>query len=392
MPPAPHADESFMQQALLLAIRGVGIASPNPTVGCVIVKDGVVIGEGFHDYDLRDHAEIVALRQAGTAAKGATAYVTLEPCSHHGRTPPCANALIAAGVARVVVATEDPNPKVAGSGLAMLRAAGIDVVVGPLAAEARALNDAFAKFVTTGVPFVTLKLALSLDARIAPPPGTLPAGTRLQLTGYAACEHVQQLRHASDAIVTGIGTILADDPLLTDRSGLRRQRPLLRVILDSQLRLPLSSRVVESAARDLVVACCGPIPARAGELERAGVRVVSTPPGADGRVSLPEVVRALAEEQVTSVLLEPGAALAHSALAATVPCSIHGALPLVDKLALFYAPIVLGDSGLRFTAPALGPMQQMSAERMGDDILFTGYLRNPWPNPNSRPDIKSVAD
>lgn len=389
-----QSDENFMRLALELAIRGVGLASPNPTVGCVIVKDGGVIGQGFHQYDLRDHAEVVALRQAGAAAKGATAHVTLEPCSHHGRTPPCANALIAAGIARVVVATGDPNPKVAGSGIARLREAGIDVSVGLLEAEARVLNDVFAKFVTTGVPFVTLKLALSLDARIAPPPGTLPAGTRLQLTGYAACERVQLLRHAGDAIITGIGTILADDPLLTDRSGLKRRRPLLRVILDSQLRLPLSSRVVQSAERDLVVVACEPIAARARELERAGVRVLATPPDADGRVSLPDVLRKLAEEEITSVLLEPGAALAYGSLAATTS-ALNGdghELPVVDKLALFYAPILLGEAGLRFTAPAVGPLRQVSQERMGDDLLLSGYLRNPWPNPDSATSIKAMAD
>jgi diaminohydroxyphosphoribosylaminopyrimidine deaminase/5-amino-6-(5-phosphoribosylamino)uracil reductase len=382
-----NVDFRFMARALDLATRGIGVASPNPTVGCVLVKDGAVIGEGFHSYDLLDHAEIVALRQAGFAASGATAYVTLEPCAHHGRTPPCSDALIAAGVSRVVVATEDPNPKVSGKGLTKLRAAGVNVEVGLLATKARTLNDSFAKFVTTGVPFVTLKLALSLDACIAPPPGTLPTGQRLQLTGYAACERVQQFRHANDAVVTGIGTILADDPLLTDRSGLPRRRPLLRVILDSHLRFPLTSRLVQSADGDVLVFCCDPIPAHARALEDRGVRILSTPPASDGCVSLPHVLRALSAEQIQSVLLESGAALARCFLASSSPAlaSASGAGPLIDKLALFYAPVLLGDSALRFVAPAHSSLQHVTVEPMDDDLLITGYLNDPWPQtvPNS---------
>jgi diaminohydroxyphosphoribosylaminopyrimidine deaminase/5-amino-6-(5-phosphoribosylamino)uracil reductase len=384
--PDQHADSRFMQQALDLALRGVGLASPNPTVGCILVKDGAVVGEGFHQYDLRDHAEIIALKQAGEAARESIAYVTLEPCAHHGRTPPCADALIAAGVSRVVVATQDPNPQVSGRGLAKLRAAGIKVTSGVLQDQARAINDSFAKFITTGLPFVTLKLALSLDACIAPPPGTLPFGSRLQLTGDAACRLVQEFRHASDAIITGIGTILADDPLLTDRSGIHRRRPLLRVILDSQLRLPLYSRAVKSVAHpdsDLLVFCCDPVPAHASQLNELGVRVLPTPPESDGRVSLHHVLRSLAELQIQNVLLEPGAALAHSALSASS----------VDKLALFYAPLTLGPSSLRFESPAISSLHEVTTERMDDDLLLTGYLRNPWQrNPVAQPGIESVAD
>ena len=277
-----------------------------------------------------------------------------------------------------------------------LRAADITVETGVLGTEARALNDAFAKYITTGLPFVTLKLALSLDACVAPPPGTLPPGSRLQLTGETACRLVQQFRHASDAIVTGIGTIIADDPLLTDRCGLPRRLPLLRVVLDSQLRMPLYSRVVKSVATtetesgpnsDLIVFCCEPIPAHARQLEELGVRVLSTPPDSDGRVSLPHVLRALAELKVQSLLLEPGAALARSALLSSS----------VDRLALFYAPLILGTSGLRFQPPWPTSLQQASAERMDDDVLITGYLRDPWPNSvhenlSGDPGIESVAD
>src|SRR6266851_2281777 len=236
-PPTP--DEVFMQRALKLAAETVGLASPNPQVGCVLTKNppdsGMpkIIGEGAHLYDNRDHAEIVALKQAaarGFSTKGATAYVTLEPCSHHGRTGPCADALIAAGVSRCVVATADPNPLVSGQGIARLQAAGIDVTVGILQQQARDLNEAFALFIRTQTPFVTLKAALSVDGKLAPPPANRFPNQTHWLTGPAARAEVQTLRHASDAILTGIGTVLADNPLLTDRTGLPRRRPLLRVI------------------------------------------------------------------------------------------------------------------------------------------------------------------
>ena len=205
--------EHFMEFALRQAERSVGLASPNPAVGCVLVRDGRIVGEGFHEYDKRDHAEIVALRQAGDAARGATAYVTLEPCSHHGRTGPCADALLAAGVTEVVVATTDPNPLVRGKGIDRLRAGDVRVRVGEMEEAARRLNDGFARHITSELPFVTMKVASSLDGRIGPGWLTLePAG-----------EEVHRMRHASDAIVAGVGTILADDPLLTDRSGLPRR-------------------------------------------------------------------------------------------------------------------------------------------------------------------------
>src|SRR6201996_2933730 len=254
----PH-DERHLQRALDLAQEAVGLASPNPTVGCVLVRDGAVLGEGAHHYDERDHAEIAALKQAaslGHTPLGATAYVTLEPCSHHGRTGPCADALIAAGISRCVVATQDPNPQVSGRGLAKLRAAGIEVTVGLLQERARDLNEAFAHFIQHRTPFVTLKAALSVDGKLAPQPAARIPNQPHWLTGPAARHEVQLLRHAADAVLTGIGTVLADDPQLTDRSGLLgpnnlpRRRPLLRVILDSQLRIPLSSQMVRSASDD----------------------------------------------------------------------------------------------------------------------------------------------
>src|SRR5271170_3423922 len=258
-------DEAFMRQALKLAAETTGLASPNPQVGCVLTltpKNGgnpKIIGEGAHLYDNRDHAEIVALKQAASrnfSTRGATAYVTLEPCSHHGRTPPCADALIAAGIARCVIATQDPNPQVSGQGIEKLRAAGIEVTLSVLQQQSRDLNEAFAHFIQHRTPFVTLKAALSIDGKLAPPPASRFPNQPHWLTGPAARHEVQLLRHASDAVLTGIGTVLADNPRLTDRSGLLgpnnlpRRRPLLRVILDSQLGIPLSSQLVRSAGND----------------------------------------------------------------------------------------------------------------------------------------------
>ena len=238
-PTESTADELWMERALGLAEASIGLASPNPVTGCVLVKNGNVIGEGFHSYADKDHAEIVALKQAGAEARGSTAYITLEPCSHHGRTPPCADALIKAGVARVVVAVRDPNPQVSGRGLDRLQAAGVSLTIGVKEAAARRLNEAFAKFIRTHRPFVTLKAGMTLDGRIAPPPTKdhIPSGSTHWITGDRSREVVQELRHAADAILTGIGTILNDDPLLTDRSGRQRRRPFLRVVLDSSLRL-----------------------------------------------------------------------------------------------------------------------------------------------------------
>ncbi len=237
-----------MAEALALARQGTAWAHPNPRVGAVIVKNGRKIGEGFHAYDRRDHAEIVALRQAGEKARGATLYVTLEPCSHTGRTGPCAKAVIAAGIQHVYAAMKDPNPAVAGRGFSMLRRAGIRVDVGLCEAEARRSTKISRSGFGTGRPFVTLKTALTLDGKIA-----ARAGSATRITGEASREAVQQLRHAADAVLTGIGTVLADNPRLTDRSGQRRRRPLLRVVLDSRLRIPLKSKLVKSAEADLIV-------------------------------------------------------------------------------------------------------------------------------------------
>src|SRR2546421_4593499 len=249
-----------MQHALALARKGTGLASPNPMVGCVIVREGQIVGEGSHQYDWHDHAEIVALKTAGDKARGATLYVTLEPCNHTGRTGPCTEAIIAGGVQRVVAAMDDPNPVNSGRGFERLRAAGIEVVTGVCEDDARRLNEAFACWIQTKKPFVTLKSALTLDGQLALPQSQKKAGKSLGkrsrdawITSEESRVEVHRMRHASDALLTGIGTILADDPLLTDRSDLPRRKPLLRVVLDSKLRLSPQSRIVKTSDDDLLV-------------------------------------------------------------------------------------------------------------------------------------------
>jgi len=367
----PAADDiKWMEFALTLAREGIGLASPNPTVGCVIVRDNEIVGRGFHQYAQRDHAEVVALAEAGEGARGATAYVTLEPCSHYGRTGPCARALTEAGVARVVAATADPNPLVEGRGFAMLREAGIEVSVGPLTAQARELNDAFAHFIRHRMPLVALKIAATLDGAIAPP--QQPTGTSFAITGAASRARVQELRHAHDAVLTGIGTVLADDPLLTDRSQRPRRRRLLRIVLDSQLRLPLESRILENVADDLVIVTRSEDDARRRALIARGARVLKLDAQAEGGISLRALLQYLGEQEITSVMIEAGARLNQSALATDV----------VDKLYLFQSPRFLGPGSVPMLAgtPAarLPRLLRYSSECLDEDMLIAGYVRDPW--------------
>ena len=376
-------DRRFLSNALALAAEAAAFASPNPAVGCVLTRDEQSIGEGAHRYDERDHAEIVALKRAATAGhstQGATAYVTLEPCSHHGRTGPCSDALIAAGIARCVVATVDPNPQVSGSGIARMRAAGVEVcVLAPqddLAQQARRLNDAFAFSIQRGRPFVTLKAALSVDGKLAPPVAQRSATAPHWLTGPAARADVQQLRHASDAILTGTGTVLADDPSLTDRTGLPRRRPLLRVVLDSRLRTPLHSALVRSAASDVLIFCAHDAP-REGQavLERAGVDVQRSPHTA---VKLESVLQELTQRGIRSLLLEAGTEINGSFLAEN----------LVDKVVLYFAERELGADAIPFARGVASPytlQRRLSgltraafSDANSEDIRITGYLHDPW--------------
>ncbi len=371
-PASLEVDERWMSQALGLARKGVGLASPNPTVGCVIIRDGRKVGSGFHQYDRRYHAEVVALREAAELARGATVFVTLEPCSHFGRTGPCANALIAAGVGRVVVATADANPAVNGQGIEKLRAAGIEVTVGVLQEPAQRLNDAFAKYIRTGLPFVTLKAAMSLDGRIAPPAPARKPGEIYWITGPESLQQVHRLRHSVDAVLTGIGTVLADDPLLTDRSGLPRTRPLLRVVLDTQLRLPLEAKLVKSADHDVLVFCSDLPENRRLALTAAGLSVkeIESNPGS-AQPPLRSVLEELGKMQITSLTIEAGSQVNSSFLDAE----------LVDRLYLFYAPYFLGPEAqpVVAAAPIEKPaVRRFALHRFGADFALEGWLSDPW--------------
>src|SRR5947207_11353517 len=271
-------DTYWMERALELALRGIALTSPNPAVGCVVLDcAGQVVGEGWHEYDLLDHAEVIALREAEQHAKqrlrGGTAYVTLEPCNHTGRTGPCTEALIAAGLKRVVAATVDPNPNVAGHGADRLRAAGIEVTLGVCQAEARRINEGFARWIQHRRPSVLMKVAMTLDGRIAPAAGQRTEREPYWITSETARHAVQPLRWQADAAITGVDTVVADDPMLTDRSGFRRRRPLLRVVLDSGLRIPLDSKLVNTANNDVVIFTVTKDENRIARFTERGVRV-----------------------------------------------------------------------------------------------------------------------
>jgi diaminohydroxyphosphoribosylaminopyrimidine deaminase / 5-amino-6-(5-phosphoribosylamino)uracil reductase len=382
----PDTDEKFARRALDLARQGIGLTSPNPCVGAVIVdSSGNPAGEGFHTWDGLKHAEILAFDQAGAKARGGTLYVNLEPCSHHARTPPCADAIIAAGIRRVVASMADPNPKVSGGGFARLRAAGIQVDVGLLDAEAKALNESFARYIRDRIPFVTLKSAMTLDGKIAAPPGESRNPTALgsasasagYITSEAARAHVQELRHQNDAILAGVGTVIADDPLLTDRSARPRRRPLLRVILDSGLRLPLESRLVKTANHDLLVLCSFAEEKKKRQLLERGVEVQQIPrPTSEGHPDLAAVLKRLGEREITSLMIEGGATVNWAALSEGI----------VDKVFFYYAPKILGGSGSVPFAAGRGfshitdaaHVKSIQLRRFGEDFAVEGYLKNPY--------------
>lgn len=345
----------YMSEALALARRGVALTSPNPMVGAVIVRDGEVVGRGFHTWDGLKHAETLALEEAGERARGATIYVTLEPCAHTGRTPPCADALIAAGIAKVVVASEDPNPLVAGEGLRRLRASAIAVELSPEhRAAAEKLNEAFFHFMRTGKPLVTLKCALTLDGKIA-----APEDNSGWITSERARAHVQVLRHATDAMITGIGTVLSDNPLLNDRSELPRARPLLRIVLDSTLRISPASRLVQSAQDDLLIATTSAAsPERRKALEARGVEVRAFD-GPRGRVDIRDVISLLGERRCLSGIIEAGSKVNWAALEANV----------VDKVFLYYAPKILGGLESLPMAGGTGRMSRTDAIRLHRTML-----------------------
>jgi diaminohydroxyphosphoribosylaminopyrimidine deaminase/5-amino-6-(5-phosphoribosylamino)uracil reductase len=386
--PDPAIDEQFLRRALDLARTGFGLASPNPYVGAVIVDShGEIVGTGVYTYAGVKHAEVLALEQAAQRSRGGTLYINLEPHSHQGRTPPCTDALIAAGIQRVVACMPDPNPKVSGRGFEKLRAAGLEVEVGRLEAEAKRLNESFARYIRHNIPLVTVKAAMTLNGKIAPPPSArsnhspgIPAGG--WITGEEARAHVQEQRHQSDAILVGVGTILADDPLLTDRSDRLRRRPLLRVVLDSRLRLPLESRMVQSAMHsaagesDVLVFCSSGNEQKKSELEARGIRVEQLLASTDGRPDIHAVLRRLGQLEITSVMIEGGATVNGTALASGV----------ADKVFLYYAPRIMGGAasipfatgtGLHGLDQAL-QVKQYELHRFGEDFAVEGYLRDPY--------------
>jgi diaminohydroxyphosphoribosylaminopyrimidine deaminase / 5-amino-6-(5-phosphoribosylamino)uracil reductase len=360
---------SFMREALDLARQGRSMASPNPMVGAIVVRNDEVVGRGFHTWAGVQHAEVIALAQAGDRARGATLYLNLEPCSHQGRTPPCADAVIQAGIARVVAPLEDPNPLVAGEGFRKLRAAGVEVEIAEeFAAEASRLNEPFVHFMRKGRPLVTLKTAITLDGKIS-----APDDNRGWITSERARAHVQELRHESDAILTGIGTVLADDCLLTDRTGEARSRPLLRIVMDSQLRLPLDSKMVRSAAGDLVV-----VTTTAGNAERRkllesrGVQVMVMD-GPGGRSDIGSLVHWLGGQKYLSLMIEAGAKINWAALESGV----------VDRVFFYYGPKILGGLEALPLAGGIGRRRRADAIRVRnvtvhpippDEFAVEGYL------------------
>src|SRR3954447_2028074 len=326
------ADQRFMALALTLGRRGFGNAWPNPAVGAVVVKDGVVVGRGWTQPGGRPHAGVEALRRAGEAARGATLYATLEPCSHHGKTPPCVDAIVAAGISRVVSALEDPNPEIAGQGHARLMSQGVAVTTGICADEARRTHAGHIRRVRDGRPHVTLKVAVSADGKAG-----LARRKPAAITGEAARERVQLMRAMNDAVVTGIGTVLSDDPQLTCRLPGMEQRSPVRVVLDSALRMPVRSKLAATATRTLDWAFVDEAarPAHEAELTGAGVEVLCVP-GANGRLDLSAVLRALAGRGITRVMIEAGPILSAAFLSAD----------LVDEATLFRAPNSIGADGI----------------------------------------------
>ena len=360
-------DRTLMGRALELAAKGIGLVSPGPLVGCVIASpDGEVFGEGCYVYEQLKHAETYALDQAGARAKGATAYVSLEPHAHHGRTPPCTDALIKAGIARVIAPIEDPNPKVSGKGFAHLRTAGLDVSVGLLSREAEKLNEKYLHFIQTGRPFVHLKLASSLDGKIA-----TRTGDSRWITGAESRARVHELRHEYDAILIGAGTARVDDPLLTDRSQKKRRKALVRVVLDEKLTISPDSKLVQTAVESPLLIFAGDsVPSSQIDSLASAVEVVRD--AANGR-DLAIVLAELGGREIQSVLVEGGANVAGKFLDAG----------LVDKVSFFIAPRIIGGNdaptavggqGARKLAEGI-ELQDVEVTQRGPDVEFTGYPR-----------------
>jgi diaminohydroxyphosphoribosylaminopyrimidine deaminase/5-amino-6-(5-phosphoribosylamino)uracil reductase len=363
-------DAKYMRLALKLAARGLGRTSPNPVVGAVVVQAGTVVGTGYHEVAGGPHAEINALATAGDLGRGGTLYVTLEPCNHHGRTPPCTETILRSGVRRVVVGCLDPNPHVTGGGVEVLLGRGLEVEVGVEEERCRRLNDAFIKHVTTGLPLVMAKAAASLDGKIA-----TRMGDSRWITNEQSRRFVHRLRLVADAILVGVGTVVADNPRLTARVPTKAKGKPIRVILDTRLRTPLESQVATSTGEVPTVIATGPEPdrGRLAALEGRGVEVLPLPLE-EGRVSLPSLLKALGARQITSVLVEGGA-------------EVHGSFfraGLVDKVYFFFAPKIMGGrnavpmvggAGVAYVAES-AVLSRLRLRRFGGDIMVEAYLAN----------------
>ncbi|MFW6284725.1 MAG: bifunctional diaminohydroxyphosphoribosylaminopyrimidine deaminase/5-amino-6-(5-phosphoribosylamino)uracil reductase RibD [Desulfosalsimonas sp.] len=357
-----------MKTALELAEKGAGCTSPNPMVGAVIVHDGQIIGRGWHEKAGGPHAEVNAIADAGNRARGATMYVTLEPCNHQGRTPPCTKAILEAGISRVVCAMADPNPEVAGGGARFLADRGIDVTTGICETQARRLNEFFIHYIQTRRPFVVLKSAATLDGKIA-----TRTGDSKWVTGPAARARVHQMRNCCDAILVGVNTVTADDPSLTTRLENTTGRDAVRVILDTRLSMPGTAKMLsqKSSAPTVIAASENADPQKAAGLEKAGARILSLPEKND-RVDLEALMEKLGQMNITSLLVEGGGRVAASFLQNR----------LVDKICFFYAPKILGGDGMGICSGP-GPQMMSSAicitdmeiEQIGDDILIQGYIK-----------------
>ena len=358
-------EESYLRMALRLARKAEGRTSPNPIVGAVLVRDGRIVGAGYHRFAGGDHAEIAALKRAGRKARGATLYITLEPCSHYGRTPPCTHALIAAGIKEVIAGTRDPNPLVAGRGVRQLRRADINVRVGLLEAECRALIEPFSKYITRRLPFVTLKLAATLDGKIA-----TVSGDARWISNVESRQWVHRLRNQVDAVLVGVETVRSDDPQLTCR--IPGGRNPWRVVLDSRLRIPISARILRQRGpgKTIVATTDGVSAAKASAIEALGAQVWRLPMR-HYRVSWLPLLKKLARSGVVSVMIEGGASIAASALKEKI----------VDKIVFFYAPKILGGDG-RVMLDALGvrrmrqsiPVKDLQVRKSGGDLIVSGYL------------------
>lgn len=362
-------DVEYMKRALELAEKGIGYTNPNPLVGAVIVKDGKIIGEGYHQVYGSHHAEVNAFKNATEDVKGATMYVTLEPCSHYGKTPPCANAIVEKGIKKVIVGLVDPNPEVSGRGVKILRDNGIEVITGVLEEEGRKLNEIFLKYITTRLPFCIMKTAMTLDGKIA-----AYTGDSKWITGEASRKYVHQLRHRAASIMVGIGTILADDPMLTTRFDAGEGSDPIRIIVDSSARIPLEAKVLnlKSRARTIIATTEKADKDKIEALKEKDAEVIITPLKNE-KVDLSFLMKALGERKIDSILLEGGSELNYAALEEGI----------VDKINAFIAPKIIGGSTAKTPVGGEGKaymkdailLKEIDIQRFGDDIMVEGYIR-----------------